>query len=390
MAIFETPEQADALCTLISVGFIAAAVPNYRKPEDFPARTYAKTSSQRQTYIIYHDGQKDQEEDARHAELQARLDALGVPLSFAVQSAGDKPRAPVIFGQTGRSVLQGDILENARGLVNRLELDVNGAKSLPLRGAYVGGLLSGVDKVELLNPSILYCYTPEYREYSENVEQSYQSAKRVTEAVQDFLDEEFKGNACSKKGSSILQRAGSLPERTPMPESTEKAKLFGSVHGMTQSMIHYGRSADSSKVNLELALSGDTNKVASCIPCSIFMWANGVPAAATHFGRGDNWNFPLPIFEEIRMCTGPDDDRVLGGRTDVKNWMNLVWDSYDVGRAHLTQYFKRTETIPSEALSHALNLTGKEAYGKIPLMFLEALTFEGSFLDKLLNTLPAV
>ena len=90
------------------------------------------------------------------------------------------------------------------------------------------------------------------------------------------------------------------------------------------------------------------------------------------------------------MCTGPDDDRVLGGRTDVKNWMNLVWDSYDVGRAHLTQYFKRTETIPSEALSHALNLTGKEAYGKIPLMFLEALTFEGSFLDKLLNTLPAV
>ena len=34
MAIFETPEQADALCTLISVGFIAAAVPNYRKPEE--------------------------------------------------------------------------------------------------------------------------------------------------------------------------------------------------------------------------------------------------------------------------------------------------------------------------------------------------------------------
>ena len=47
-----------------------------------------------------------------------------------------------------------------------------------------------------------------------------------------------------------------------MPESTKNAKLFGSIHGMTQYMIHYGGSADSSQVNIELALSEDTNKVA--------------------------------------------------------------------------------------------------------------------------------
>ncbi len=56
-----------------------------------------------------------------------------------------------------------------------------------------------------------------------------------------------------------------------MPESTENAKLFGSIHGMTQSIIHCGRSADSSQINMEPALSDDTNKAASCIPCSIFM-----------------------------------------------------------------------------------------------------------------------
>ena len=188
MAIFETPAQADAFCALIALGFITVAIPDYQAPEGLPIREYMRTRSKKQSYILYHDGRTDAEEDARHAELRTRLAALGVDLSFATQEAGDKSLAPVIFGQTDLSVLQGDILENARGLVNRLELDVNGAKSLPLRGAYVGGLLSGVDKVELLNPSILYCYTPEYREYSENVEQSYQSAKRVTEAVQDFLD----------------------------------------------------------------------------------------------------------------------------------------------------------------------------------------------------------
>lgn len=93
MAIFETPAQADALCMLISVGFIAAAVPNYREPEDFPARSYARTSSKKQAYIIYHDVQKEQKEDARHIE-----GTLSVELSFTMQSAGDKPWVPVIFG----------------------------------------------------------------------------------------------------------------------------------------------------------------------------------------------------------------------------------------------------------------------------------------------------
>ena len=68
----------------------------------------------------------------------------------------------------------------------------------------MGRIFSGADTAELLDPSILYCYPPEYRNYSDTVEQSYQSAKCVTEAVQDFLDEEFKGGACSKKGDSIL------------------------------------------------------------------------------------------------------------------------------------------------------------------------------------------
>ena len=40
--------------------------------------------------------------------------------------------------------------------------------------------------------------------------------------------------------------------------------------------------------------------------------------------------------------------------------------------------------------SHAIKLIDKETYGKIPLIFLKVLTFESSFLDKMLNTLPAI
>ena len=74
------------------------------------------------------------------------------------------------------------------------------------------------------------------------------------------------------------------------------------------------------------------------------MRANGVPATGTHFGGGDTWNFPLPIFEEIKKCIGSDDDKVLRGRLDVRNWMNLVRASYDAGWARLTKYFEKTET----------------------------------------------
>lgn len=390
MAIFETPAQADAFCALIALGFIAVAIPDYKESKGLPIRKYVRTHSKKQSYILYHDGRTDAEEDVRHAELRTRLAALGVDLSFATQSAGDKPLAPIILGQTDYSVLQGDILGDVRGLVNRLEQAVNVQKGLPLRGAYVGGLFSGDGTAELLDPSILYCYPPEYRDYSKNVEQSYQSAKRVTLAVRDFLDEEFQNGACSRNDRSTLRRADPLPKRTPMPESTENANLFASIHGMTQSIFHYGGTSDVSKVNMELALSEDTSKVASCIPCSMFMWANGVPATATHFGRGDNWNFPSGVVVEMKKCTGPNDDWTLRGLPNVRNWMHLVWASYDAGLKCLTEYFGKTGSAPSAAMAHALGLSGQETYNKIPLMFLEALTFESSFLNKMLNTLPAV
>lgn len=175
-----------------------------------------------------------------------------------------------------------------------------------------------------------------------------------------------------------------------MPETTENANLFASIHGMTQSIFHYGGTIDSSKVNMELALSEDTSKVASCIPCSMFMWANGVPATATHFGRGDNWNFPSAVVREMKKCAGPNDGGALRGLPSVRNWMNLVWVSYDAGSRCLTEYFGKAESAPSAAMAHALGLNGQETYNKIPLMFLEALTFESSFLNKMLNVLPAV
>ena len=34
------------------------------------------------------------------------------------------------------------------------------------------------------------------------------------------------------------------------------------------------------------------------VPCSIFTTSNGTPPNYTHFGRGDNWNFPDTVKSE--------------------------------------------------------------------------------------------
>lgn len=364
MSIFDTSAQAGALCAIIALGFMDIA--------------------KDQSYIVFHDGKDDAGEDARHEQLRKKLANLGVNISFQTQSSSDKPLQPVILGRTGREKLQGDVVGDIRDLMNRLEKEVNSGKHIPLRGAYIGGLLSADCKAELLDPSILYCYAPGYREFTPEVEASYQNALEVTQAVQDFLQTEFKDGSRQKKRGSLLYQADPRPISTAAPKSTENKKLFGSVHGMTQSIIHYAGNADTSKVNMELALSADTCKVASCIPCSIFMWANGTPASAAHFGRGDNWNFPSAIFERIQMCSGPDQLEPLAGYPlCVKSWMEAVWKSYDAGKACLE---KVSQTVLLEDLKHAIQLDRNQ----IPRMFLEALTFEGPFLSKMLNVLPEI
>lgn len=377
MGILDTREQADALCTVIALGFIISS----------------KDELKDHSYIIYLDGADDRAESTQHLQLHAKLAALAGSndlFEFKIQHAGDKSQQPVILAQTNRSVLQGKIVEREAVILNRLERKVNEFTNIPLRGAYVGGALF-VGSAELLDPSVLYWYDPEYRtvspEKSEEaerlkIEKSYKDASSVTTTVQDFLSSVLSEGQTLKGSGTFFRRPDERPLSSKVRIRPTGSDLFASVHGMTQSIIHYSRSYDPNRVNIELALSRDTCKVASCIPCSLFMWANGTPATATHFGRGDNWNFPSDVFEQIRACSGPRDLSPLNGYPYAKNWMEHIWKAYDAGK-------KCLEARPewsTEELAFALQVDRDQ----VPQMFLEALTFESSFLKKMLGTLKNV
>ena len=377
MDILNTPGQADALCTVIALGFIISS----------------KGQLKNHSYIIYLDGKDDDAEYRRHRQLEAKLAALtGVRdlLDLKLQTPGDKSRQAVILAQTNRSVLQGGIVDDEKAIFEILDAKVNDFAKEPLRGAYVGGFTT-VGSTELLDPSILYWYKAEHRkpltaeseeEQQARIEASYQNALAVTETVQNFLGGVFSGRQTLEHGGKRVR----WPEERPLAVDLKKptgSDLFASVHGMTQSIIHYYGNGDPNKVNIELALSKDTCKVASCIPCSLFMWSNGTPATATHFGRGDNWNFPPDAFEQIRKCSDSKDLTPLSGYPYVQGWMQHVWGAYNAGRAC---FAGKPEAWISEDLAFVL----QPGHEKIPQMFLEALTFESSFLSKMLHTLEGV
>lgn len=174
MGILNTQEQADALCTVIALGFIVSS----------------KGTLPKQSYIIYQEDPDDTKEAERHHQLAAKLMHLTEradskePFAFQTQLASDKTKQPIILAQTGRSALQGDFADKEREIFKRLECKVNEFASIPLRGAYVDGMLA-IGSAELLDPSILYWYKPDYRTFppdepegdtERRIEKSYNNA----------------------------------------------------------------------------------------------------------------------------------------------------------------------------------------------------------------------
>lgn len=365
MGTIITRKQADALCTVITLGFII-------KSKEKPPYN---------SYIIFHEGEEtDRKTEDQHLLLRAKLAKLANKdlFEFKTQCAADKPKQPLIMAQTRKGVLQGDFSASERKIFNELENKINQFDTGELKGAYVGGLLA-IGSSELLGPSVLDWYESQHRELSQEedaqIKNSYLNASCVSEDVQAFLDSVL-GKQTIKRDGALVRRPNEGIMRANRKEKPDGSYLFASVHGMTQSIIHYHGNTDDDKVNIELALSKDTCKVASCIPCSIFMWANGTPASATHFGRGDNWNFPIEYLEKMREHpTG-----VLP--VYMTSWIEHVQEAYNTGKA----YFPTGSDWISSDLRSALEFDSEE----VPQLFLEALTFEGSFLNKILNTLEAM
>jgi hypothetical protein len=362
---FLTKEIADALCTVITLGFIE------NNDTESQGQRREKTSFQYWCEGCYEskgDTFKQNEHRSKCIDYKNHnsfvsfindfIPRFKVALAedkFEVSLAENKSKMPCIMAKI-KKVWNLEMAQDAINFWNCIA-DINSrASAAPPRGAYIGGIAT-VPRVDIIGSTNLSSYEPKYRIVTPDIEKNYEAAfEEIDKAVKVFKN--YKPKEVIDVHISKKEECCTLP-----PASIGGDLLFSSYHGMIRAMVEFHSVADPNIVHFEIALGANTNKVSSCIPCSIFMSANDMAATSTHFGRGDNWGIPKPSGTETCL---------------EKKWRAAVINHYTAGSELCKEGFEKINQMKT-------TLKGKNE--EIPAIFLEALTFEGPFLEKMANTL---
>ena len=260
---------------------------------------------------------------------------------------------------------------NSSTYVNLL---TNRLKQATFYGAYIGaGFNVNTGQIKLVGSSNIYTYKVDTKEFLladnfKEIEKSYENAKNTANQIKSFLPSILNASEVKKAGYCLDPNFESLNE---VPEhKIQSNECYASVHGLVKAAIYFNNNKDF--VPIEHALSKDTIKVASCIPCSIFASAINRPVNYTHLGRGDSWNFPLAqssLFEKDVI----DDKR--------KMFYKYVKSCFLKGLEFVPHLVK--EKLDLVTLDN-IKTKQEEVVGNI---FLYSLTFEGSFTERMLKFL---
>lgn len=382
MCIKMNKEQADALCAIIALGFIGQ---NQR--EEGTGRT-----------LYIYDDKKDFE---KHNELKDLLYArFGIDIASDLQNAKDENTGrkvwPFIYALPYKERDRLDFFtavtaetDNLMDIVQLTETAANSIASVnDFRGAYIGGFID-FDKKELslIGPSSLYARECKYIDPSglkSDLNVIYNNFAHVTRTLKEFLikdaphlhsdiniDDAYSNIIVSPDLTEELIYADPIGA-----ELKGKTKVIASCHGLVTSM-YYHSDVSGSHLNdgvcIEFSLSDGTCKSASCIPCAIFASAQGAPASQVHFGRGDFWNLPK---EPIRNSLNNKMER---------DWRSFVTACY----VSASQIILEHGDLPPVTMEMA-KFTPEALRGHmeaiIPDMFLDALTIEGPFIQKMLDS----
>ncbi|MDR2043327.1 MAG: hypothetical protein LBQ15_02975 [Clostridium sp.] len=377
-------ERADALCAIIALGFVGQ---NQR--EDRTGRT-----------LYLYDSQADA---IKHATLQQTLwDSFGINIANELQNAKDATTGRKIhpfiyalpYGNEGgpRRLTYEEVKVNEEEIADIAQITESAANSLitatnRFRGAYIGGFINYTEgKLSLIGPSSLYLrermYLARNNPRPESVAAMFIDYANVVQETKKFLREcsqtfRTHGAIYENIGTSSDLTEALISEGKPGDDQRilEEGKIFSSCHGLVTSMYYHSDVHShhlDEGVCVELSLSDDTCKSASCIPCAIFAASQGTPASAVHFGRGDFWNLPTVA---IRRSLNPRFE---------DNWRAFVTTCF-VSASHEIlewQFFHPITMQMAGLVGNAAELAA------IPEMFLDALTFEGSFIDRMIKYLP--
>ncbi len=155
------------------------------------------------------------------------------------------------------------------------------------------------------------------------------------------------------------------------------------THGMIQAIYKaYGCGPNCEPY--EIAVGDLTKKMASCLPCTLFMYATGYPPTSIHLGRGESWT---PLFQPYNP-NGPTGDHESAVIRDLNNswyekcleWLKMGLEILD--DSHITEGHRASRDAVSNYLS--THRADKTVGG---VLILDAVTIHAGELDRISRTL---
>ncbi len=360
--MFELNETlANTICAIIALGYI---------------------KNNPKLHFVYTEKDGKTEEQDKHKKLQELLQQK-FNLTIICTKQNEKTPNPLVIAKTKYITAETEelIQDTVAHSALLTDLIANKEKTSSLKGAYIGGCIKPDTSIEFTGPSALKLYPRPTKDKegweiigleNDKVKKSFEDAKDISDFLNIFLKENVYKDRYKIQNKTYFTYNPRYASETPA--SFMDNHLFGSVHGLVWAIINYnltksGVGSGKDQMCCELALSKDTDKVGSCIPCSIFATSNGTPPNYTHFGRGDNWNFPDTVKSE-------HGNYALTSKKNI--WKDKVKSYFSCGLNMIGKNTMKAEVIAS---LRALELE------KIPDIFLHSLNFQGKFIDKILNTL---
>lgn len=170
-------------------------------------------------------------------------------------------------------------------------------------------------------------------------------------------------------------------------------KVVGYVHGMSQGMVESIRKGPWCVAH-EHAIGDRTTKLASCFPCTTFMYACGFPPSSTHLGRGESWVPP--------QKADSDENRKVSSALAVDT-VNVLWNIQvhyylELGCKLLEAYFtgdgpRHPNNVYAEIVGQVKAVVDKFKASELNLMknggnlFLDALVYHDKDTYRLMKVL---
>ncbi len=135
-----------------------------------------------------------------------------------------------------------------------------------------------------------------------------------------------------------------------------------------------------------MAVGSDTSQMASCFPCTTYMYAAGFPPSSVHLGRGESW-LPLP---ENQGEPYDDIARSLNARWHADCWHYLeqgwyLLDKFAKGHARRDSLY--VDDAHREALDALITTNMQRPLSKGGNLLLDALTVHDSEWKRIKRTL---